>query len=425
MADFSRARRGALFLAALFLAGSLLPAAARAAGLAEDHTVLYYLIELQRRYKKTCDGVAVPEAPSLVPSETLRGLARQMATTPHPLGEFAEANGLAGVPLFYAGVAGGTPQQAVDELVSKYCPSIMGGAYRYIGAVREQGTWCVLLAGAEPGAASPPLVGAAEPYSPATPSTPAGAVPSGAPGAAPGYPPDAPRVPEARPGVTPLLEDTSPRNVVPYATDPEDPVGALVAPVEGTGAEPAAQSPVHEVPDIGHKGPSTSEPAPASSGKPARAGQFVPVPPVPGATEEQTLFAQVNQVRAMGYMCGGTAMPPVPPLRENRLLTDVALRHAADMYARGYFASTTPEGIRLGKRLTDAGYVWLATAENLAAITPPPGRALESWLANEAQCKNVLSPEYREAGVGYNSAKHYWVLILASPMEEGALRLEK
>jgi uncharacterized protein YkwD len=136
-----------------------------------------------------------------------------------------------------------------------------------------------------------------------------------------------------------------------------------------------------------------------------------------------TLLQLVNAVRASGYTCGGKLLPPAPPLRENELLAGAAQTHARAMADRGYLSSAAPDGRTLGRRVSDSGYIWGFVAENIAAKSNSAEQTLQGWLANESQCANLLGREYTEAGAGYDSRGRFWVFTLATPMEQGALRL--
>ncbi len=470
-------------LACLALAACLLCAVpAFGAGLAEDHTVLYYLIEMQRRYKKSCNGQAMPEAPSLTPSEDLRALAPRFAFSPATADQLAAQTGLAGTPMFYTTVNGGTPQQAAAELTAKYCASISGTAYRYIGASHAGGAWAVLMTAALPTSTETPPPGPGQ-NAPAPESPPQGQA------QAQPAPPPAPR-----PGVTPLYEEAPPASpaegplagTTPYPASPVETPGAASvsgqpgaapypaspaeiapgtnapagsapypAPPAGTsgaapgpsgaapngaaapaasataGAGTAGSKAVYDpLPNLEHKTALTGSPTSTagvnvagSSAKPARA-PAVRQAAAQSGPEAADLLARINALRARGATCGKRALPARPPLRENPLISGVALRHAVDMAARGYFSSTSPEGVRLGKRLTDAGYIWATAAENLALAPPPASVPLENWLANEGQCKNIMEAEFTEAGAAFDVNSNLWVLILAAPMPEGGIRLE-
>ncbi len=245
------------------------PEKVHAAALAEDHTILYYLIELQRHKGVDCNGAATPPLPSLTPSKELRRIAENIATTESQQGatELLAANGLSGVTVFMGKVSGTTPQQAHDRLREEYCPSLMNGEYRYIGGVNRNGIWTLLMASRSPqspqfsnGETAPSSAG--EPGAAPAPSAsdqPAGAVnvPPHAPEAsfvggesAPLAPSPLPEqgVPEyaqPRPGVTPLRESTEPHpvdllpgNASPGGTS-SDPAPALSSPSPQGEQEPS------------------------------------------------------------------------------------------------------------------------------------------------------------------------------------------
>ncbi len=146
------------------------------------------------------------------------------------------------------------------------------------------------------------------------------------------------------------------------------------------------------------EGPSTDDPLAATL--------------VPEAVE---LFAEVNELRSFGQMCGGTAFS-AGPLKLNAALSAAAQQHAQDMATRGYFSSTTPEGQGVGHRLTQAGYVWSKASENIAVSSPPASGVIQYWIKNTDQCKNILNKDYREAGVGF-APGGIWVFTLAAPAQ--------
>jgi uncharacterized protein YkwD len=135
-----------------------------------------------------------------------------------------------------------------------------------------------------------------------------------------------------------------------------------------------------------------------------------------GAGSGNLLLDLINAERAKGRMCGGTRMPPTHALLANPILMDAAQRQARDMTARRYFSSTSPEGITIGRRLTEAGYNWAFTAENLARVQGGEEAVLRGWLSAESRCVNLMGAEYFEAGIGHDPAGRNWVLTLAAPV---------
>ncbi len=74
----------------------------------------------------------------------------------------------------------------------------------------------------------------------------------------------------------------------------------------------------------------------------------------------------------------------------------------------------------MGKRLTAAGYSFQRAAENAAAGQPSVDEAFESWKSGAADSRNMLLPEAKHIGIGYeyrpgSSHKTFWVLVVAAP----------
>ena len=494
---------------------------ARAAGLAQDHTVLYYLVEMQRRSKRTCDGQPMPDAPSLMPSEPLRGLARASAATGRPI------QAPDGSAVFTASTFGGTPQQAVNALVANQCRELMGANLHYIGAFSDNGNWTIAMSAtdpgqwaagpaAEPGAETVPAhpgegfqdSGAAVQASPVIPERPqAGTAPlseasQGAQdGRSAGGEPTAPAAPVAvgemaldyrgqpvgsllplsDPSQAGARQGTGQSDSFPSGLPPSQPD---VSGGQGNHPQPQAQSrlgvtPLYDerqAPVAGGIGtfaadasgsapPAPTQPAlvpqpgtpprpgqgwssPLTTQQAAGAEQGRLVPQVPANQPDQTarqrpstmpvqaarpsdagkgdptaMLALINSVRAKGFSCAGTPMPPAPALTAHPVLASSAQAHAEDMAARRYFSSTTPEGRTLGRRLSNAGYEWGFVAENIAGGSGSLEKILQSWLDDGKQCQNLMSPQYTQAGVGYAPSGKLWVFSVAAPMQSGAIKM--
>lgn len=476
----------------------------RAAGLAEEHTVLYYLVEMQRRAKRTCDGIMMPDTPSLTPSNTLRDLARSSAAS----GGLPAVQG--GGATFTASAQGATPQQAVETLVNTRCRELMSPELRYIGAYKDNGMWTVILTAEDPdrwvpaepgqgsvtgglGETSTAPVSAAEPgpspalmsvnAAPSLPSaTQGGAMEAGTPsGFSAARSPGGEPVASASPVVVGAMElDHAGRPVgPPVSMPPNQEMSMTPSQTPPNGSAPAAPSeaarpgvtPLHDVRtsspssgDLVFAIPASPAPTGASADTGERASPPVPAPPPASATEVAGLGASpasleppslpvarpmsppatlpvrrtedaasadpavmlglVNTIRAQGAMCAGTAMPPVPTLTADTRLDSAARAHAADMAARAYFSSTTPDSVTLGNRLTRIGYDWGFLAENIARGSTSEQRILQSWMQNESQCRNIMESRYSQAGIAYEPLGRLWVFTLASPLTTNDLRLQ-
>jgi len=139
------------------------------------------------------------------------------------------------------------------------------------------------------------------------------------------------------------------------------------------------------------------------------------------------------------------------PLSYNIELTVAARRHSQDMGDRNYFDHATPDGtpdgiafyeritdagyiyqacgeniaagyatpdgttdgIAFYERITDAGYIYQACGENIAAGYATPEAVVDGWMNSDGHRANILDPDYCDIGVGYAAVDgsqyyHYW-----------------
>ena len=87
------------------------------------------------------------------------------------------------------------------------------------------------------------------------------------------------------------------------------------------------------------------------------------------------------------------------PLAPDPELTEVARRHSADMFARGYFAHDTPEGLSPFDRMKDANIRFLAAGENLA-LAPTVSVAHNGLMNSPGHRANILRPQFGRVGIG-------------------------
>lgn len=111
-------------------------------------------------------------------------------------------------------------------------------------------------------------------------------------------------------------------------------------------------------------------------------------PPAPEL--ETQMLALVNQERAKAGLA---------PLAWDPALVEVARRHSADMFARGYFAHTTPEGESPFDRFTRSGITYRTAGENLA-LAPTLSLAHTGLMNSPGHRANILSPEFGRVGIG-------------------------
>ena len=87
------------------------------------------------------------------------------------------------------------------------------------------------------------------------------------------------------------------------------------------------------------------------------------------------------------------------PLAPDPELTEVARRHSADMFARGYFAHDTPEGLDPFDRIRAAGVSFTAAGENLA-LARSVQIAHTGLMNSPGHRANILRPEFGRVGIG-------------------------
>src|SRR5215216_132970 len=87
------------------------------------------------------------------------------------------------------------------------------------------------------------------------------------------------------------------------------------------------------------------------------------------------------------------------PLQPDPELTEVARRHSADMFARGYFAHDTPEGLTPFDRMREAGVRFSTAGENLA-LAPTIPVAHTGLMNSPGHRANILRKEFGRLGIG-------------------------
>jgi len=135
---------------------------------------------------------------------------------------------------------------------------------------------------------------------------------------------------------------------------------------------------------------------------------------------EGQVLSLINQARAVSRACGATTYPAVAPLTLNGKLNLASYRHAFDMATNNYFSHTSLDGSTPWQRLARVGYTYRSASENIAAGYSTPAAVVAGWLKSEGHCRNIMSPNVRELGVGYaytttSNFKSYWVTMFGTP----------
>lgn len=118
--------------------------------------------------------------------------------------------------------------------------------------------------------------------------------------------------------------------------------------------------------------------------------------PASVSNEETALLEQVNRERAKAGQ---------QPLKLSARLTVVARGHSYDMAIRHYFSHDSPNGGGPADRIRGAGLAYERIAENIYMekfpdVSGMPERAVKAWLASPPHRENMLSPAFRETGIG-------------------------
>jgi uncharacterized protein YkwD len=88
----------------------------------------------------------------------------------------------------------------------------------------------------------------------------------------------------------------------------------------------------------------------------------------------------------------------LPRLRASTELTRSAQAWSDEMVASGAFGHA-PD---FEARISNEGYDWAAVGENIATGFPTPRAVVTAWMADVGHCQNILTPLYRDLGVGIN-----------------------
>jgi uncharacterized protein YkwD len=88
----------------------------------------------------------------------------------------------------------------------------------------------------------------------------------------------------------------------------------------------------------------------------------------------------------------------LPPLKADPEMAEVARKHSADMFERGYFSHYTPEGIDPFERMKEDNVRFRAAGENLA-LAPSLEIAHNGLMNSPGHRANILSPNYGRVGI--------------------------
>ena len=132
---------------------------------------------------------------------------------------------------------------------------------------------------------------------------------------------------------------------------------------------------------------------------------------------EHRVIELINEVRAKGVKCGNNYYKATTPVVWNEKLGKASLHHSLDMAQNGFLGHSGSDGSSIKERLSRVHYKWMTYGENVGEGYQTPGEMVSGWLKSTSHCKNIMNPDFKEAGSAYikGSGKIYWTLVLASP----------
>lgn len=129
------------------------------------------------------------------------------------------------------------------------------------------------------------------------------------------------------------------------------------------------------------------------------------VSPIGISAYEREVVELVNKERAKNG---------VAPLKLNEDLCEVARTRCKDMIEYDYFSHTSPVNGSFSNFIIDAGIRFSTAGENIAAGQRTPEEVVSDWMTSDGHRANILSPSYKEIGVGFASGgyyRYYWTQL--------------
>jgi uncharacterized protein YkwD len=132
-----------------------------------------------------------------------------------------------------------------------------------------------------------------------------------------------------------------------------------------------------------------------------------PLLPPPTPTYEQQVVELVN---------GERAVRGLPPLKICPELTAAATAHSQDMATHNFIAHTGSDGMSPWDRFRRVGYELTWGGENIAVGPLTPHEVVGGWMGSGGHAEVLLTPQFREIGVGYahSGFGHFWTTDLGA-----------
>lgn len=130
------------------------------------------------------------------------------------------------------------------------------------------------------------------------------------------------------------------------------------------------------------------------------------------SSASKALVSLTNDSRSKARKCGRKRQSKAPPLEADCALQTLAENHAKDMFQMGKLSHQSSSGATLSERADSLKITWQALAENVAVGYKIADKTHQGWLDSPAHCLNIMSPNYKQMGVG--EYEGYWAVIFAN-----------
>jgi uncharacterized protein YkwD len=90
------------------------------------------------------------------------------------------------------------------------------------------------------------------------------------------------------------------------------------------------------------------------------------------------------------------------PLQINDQLDQAADLHSQDQANTETMSHTGSNGSYFADRITDTGYQYSTTGENVAVGYQEPEAVVDGWMGSDGHRENILNSNFEELGVGYS-----------------------
>jgi uncharacterized protein YkwD len=104
------------------------------------------------------------------------------------------------------------------------------------------------------------------------------------------------------------------------------------------------------------------------------------------------------------------------PLIYSQTLQDAADAHAQDLWLRGFFSHTNPDGADPPDRAMMAGFCHRYVGENIAAGQLSVAQVMDALRASPSHDANMLESDYAYVGMGFSvdaNGRRYWCQLFA------------